>query len=188
MGKYEDNKEALLEDLAFLTRYVREQSAKGHFITYEDFLLEPLSFQEEDINLVMQEIQSNVDFAQIKELQGKNSRYFYSNEKMNEQYAALLLKTKDKDYLKLIVDVVRDDSKRYPKTTNIKKFLGAPFHLTNQDLDGVLAQMEKDDAYQDIKTTKASNGATCLYSDKYLEKARAEYLTEYEEVTRHEYQ
>ncbi|QSX09130.1 hypothetical protein J0B03_03415 [Alkalibacter rhizosphaerae] len=188
MGKYENNKEALLEDLDFLTKYIREESAKGHFITYEDFLLKPLSFEEEDMELLLEELKSNVDYIQIKEVQGKETRYFYSTEKMNEQYASLLLRTKEKDFLQLIADTVRDDSKRYPKTTNIKKFLGSPYHLTTEELDAVLAQMEKDDAYQDIKKTKASNGAVCLYSDKHLVKARAEYLTEYEEVTRYEYQ
>lgn len=188
MGKYENNKEALAEDLAFLTKYLQEQSAKGHFITYEDFLQKPLSFEEEDMDLVMEEILNNVDYVQIREIKGKDARYFYSSEKMNETYAQLLLRTKDKDFLRLIADSVRDDSKRYPKTTNLKKFLGSPYHIAEAELEGILDQLEKDPVYEDIKKATASNGVVCLYSDLHLSKARAEYLTEYEEVTRYEYQ
>lgn len=182
------NDEILQENLEFTAKYIRENSSNGKFIKYDDFFTEPISLKEEDKEIFFKRLFEDEEYNDIAELKGKETRYFYSNKSMNENYAKLLYRIEEKDILNMVADRIRTDSKRYPKTTNSNVFLNEPYNLSKSDLAEVYNQLKSLDDFKDIKESKASNGVVCMYSDKYLKQAYADALTEYQEVTRVESQ
>ncbi len=105
---------------------------------------------------------------------------------MNLKYAKLMAQIEENDVKGLIAKTVREDSKVYPRPTDIKVFNKSPFYLKDDVLFNVLEQMKEDEEYKDIKEVKASNGALYLFSDEYMEKDHAIGLTEWVEVIRKE--
>ena len=186
MERKDENTKRRNEDLEFIVRYIREQSAVGRFITYTDLSKEPIDLKKEEIEDVIDTLAAVESYKDIKELQGKKARYFYSDSEMTNSYAKLLFGLEEKDILKTVVETIRNDSKRFPKTTNPKVFLTHPFYFQKEELKDILKQLENREEYKDIKETKASNGVICFYSDEYLTEDYAKALTEWAEVTRYD--
>lgn len=182
------NDEILQENLEFTAKYIRENSCNGKFIKYDDFFAEPISLREEDKDTFFEKLFNNDEYSDITELKGKENRYFFSNEEMTENYAKLLYRIEEKDILNMVVDRIRTDSKRYPKTTNSNVFLNEPYYLKKDELAEIYKQLEIMDEFKDIKKSTASNGVVCVYSEKFLSKSYADALTELQEVTRVESQ
>ncbi|MCX8012867.1 MAG: hypothetical protein N3A02_01080, partial [Rectinema sp.] len=70
----------------------------------------------------------------------------------------------------------------YPRPTDAREFLGAPFNFTERDLSNTLERLLQSAEYDDIRTCHASNGALYLYSSRYMGEAYAESLAEWIEV------
>lgn len=182
------NDEALQENLKFTVRYIRENSSLGNFIKYDDFFAEPINLIEEDKKMFFEKLFSSEEYKDIAELKGKSERYFYSTIEMNENYAKLKYNLEEKNLYNMVADRIRNDSKRYPKTTNSNVFLNDPYYLKKDELQELYKQLKNMDEYKDIKESIASNGTICMYSDKFISQSYADALTEYQEVTRMESQ
>lgn len=182
----EVNDEILIEDLEFTVKYIRENSSIGKFIKYNDFFAEPINLKEEDKEVFFEKLYNNNEFGDITELQGKENRYFYSSKTMTENYANILYHLEEKDIYNMVADRIRNDSKRFPKTTNPKIFINEPFRMKNDELDELFNQFKNNDEYGDIKESMASNGVVYVYSNKYLTQVYADALTEMQEVTNKE--
>lgn len=182
------NDEILQENLEFTAKYIRENSHNGKFIKYEDFFAEPISLSEDDKEVFFESLFKKEEFNDIAELKGKEKRYFFSTNEMTDSYAKLLYRIEEKDILNMIADRIRTDSKRYPKTTNPNAFLLEPYNIKKDELAEIFKQLNSLDEYMDIKESKASNGVTCVFSDKFLSQSYADALTELQEVTRVESQ
>ena len=182
MTKESINDEILLENLEFTVKYIRENSSTGKFIKYIDFFTEPISLKEEDKEDFFDKLYTTEEFSDIKELKGKENRYFYSSKTMTENYAKILYCIEEKDILNMVADRIRNDSKRFPKTTDTRTFLNEPFHMKKDELAEIFKQLRITDEYKDIKESKASNGVVYVYSDKYLTQVYANALTETQEV------
>ncbi|MEL7646502.1 MAG: hypothetical protein AAGU76_00330 [Sedimentibacter sp.] len=188
MSKENNNDDILQEDLEFTAKYIRENSYNGKFIKYDDFFKEPISLKKEDKEKFFEKLLGNEEFSDIKELKGKENRYFYSAKEMNENYAKLIYRIEEKDILNMVADRIRTDSKRYPKTTNSYVFLNEPYNLKKDELAEIYKQLSNMDEYKDIMQSRASNGVICMFSDKFLSQTYADALTELQEVTRVESQ
>lgn len=186
MDNTDIDKKKMDEDLEFIVRYIREKSAVGHFITYTDFLNPPINLKEERVEEVIEKFNATEEYRDIKELRGNKSRYFFSDLEMTTSYAKLLFGIEEKDILKTIAETIRNDSKRFPKTTNPKVFLSHPFYFNKEELKEILKQLRSKEEFKDIKESKASNDIISLYSDQYLTQDYADALTELVEVTRFE--
>lgn len=180
--------EALYEELEFTVKYIRENSSHGKFIRYDDFFIDPINLKEEDKDVFFEKLISSDKYSDIKELKGKEKRYYYSDKKMTDSYAELLYKIEEKDILNMVAERIRNDSKRYPKTTNPVAFRHEPYNMKKEELSEILEQFKKNEDYSDIKESVASNGVACLYSNKFLTQNYADALTEFHEVTRVESQ
>ena len=184
MGNKENIDIKFQEDMEFLVRYIRENSALGKFITLDDFFVEPIHFDKEKIDEALKEIKQSEEYQDINKLIGKEKEYFYSTKEMTENYAKILFQIEEKDMLRLVAETIRSDSRRFPKTTNTKVFLAEPFHLRKDEIKSILEQFKQDENYQDIQESRASNGVICLYSNQFLSKDHADALSELEEVIR----
>ncbi len=149
----------------------------------EDFTLEPISLKADEVANRLEELTNIEGFEDVKLLKGKKTSYYYSNKHMTESYAKLLVRVEDGDLFALIADTIRNDSKIYPRSTDIKLFTKSPYSFKEQELIGIIEQLMKTEGYEDIKESRASNNALYLYSELHLSKAYADSLTEWIEVT-----
>ena len=122
----------------------------------------------------------------LRMLSGSSETWYFSNLIMTDTYATYLLRLEEKDTLRLIADTVRDESKTYPRPTDLRFFNDPPFSLSDSELREALGMMELRPEFADIKRSKASNGALYLYSNLHLAEALAESLTEWIEVGQRE--
>jgi hypothetical protein len=178
----EVNDEVLLENIEFTVKYIREKSSNGKFIKYTDFFTEPISLKEEDKETFFEKLFNTDEFVDITVLEGKENKYYYSSKTMTENYAKILYRLEEKDIVNMVAERIRNDSKRFPKTTNPKSFFNEPFRIKKDELDEIFKQFRNNDEYKDIKESKASNGVVYVYSDKYLTQVYADALTETQEV------
>jgi hypothetical protein len=118
----------------------------------------------------------------LKRLDGRDEIYFSSDLHMTRAYAAYLYRLAEKDLVGLVVETVREDSRLYPRPTPLDFFLDPPFKFARDQLDDVLARIREPGDCQDIRESRASNGARYLYSTLRLTVPHAEALTEWNEV------
>jgi len=118
----------------------------------------------------------------LKKMEGSSDAWYFSENTMTGNYALHLLRTEEKDPLMLIAETVRDESRIYPRPTDLTFFTDPPFSMNERELRQALGRMELRPDMSDIKRCAASNGATYLYSTRYLGETLAETLAEWIEV------
>jgi hypothetical protein len=122
------------------------------------------------------------DAADVREMKGSSDTWYYSETSMTGAYALHLLRREENDPLRLIADTVRDESRIYPRPTDLRFFSDPPFSMSARDLQQALGSMELRPDMADLRRSTASNGAVYLYSTRYLSEALADTLTEWIEV------
>lgn len=120
-------------------------------------------------------------YPDVKVLPGKTREYFYDQTVMNQGYAEILLRVEEEDYPALIRETVEKESRLYPRTTAVNRFLESPFSVPEDLLPEAVNMVIHDDT-NSIENCRASNGAVHLFASVHLDRARAEYLAEWEEV------
>ncbi len=130
-------------------------------------------------SLLNETIEQNED---LKELLGQDEipRYF-SVECLSETYARILLH-KESDPLDLIVEIVRENSAKYPRPTPLTSFQTPPFDLTADQIRACLEQMKGRAGYEDIAQIRTSVATVFLYSTRYLDPPYASMLAEWLDV------
>ena len=117
------------------------------------------------------------DIKSIASPMGKT--YFYSAMHMSECYARILARVKDGDPCLTIAETVRDESRIYPRVTNVELFKFGLFKIDRGSLDEYIAQtMER---YSDIRSITSWPGSVYLYSNRYLTLEWAELLAQKKE-------
>ena len=87
-----------------------------------------------------------------------------------------------RDFLSLVADQVRNESRIYPRATLVSQFRGSPFYMDEETLKAVLESIETEPEFKDIDKVYASNDDMYLYSLDFLKKGHAQYLAEWESV------
>ena len=112
---------------------------------------------------------------------GDGSRHYYSSLFMTGAYAAILLQ-KQGDPLRLIAEIVRQNSADYTRPVPLDLFTQPPFDLTRQEVLNDLERMEAVEEFRDIARTTTSASSVFLYSTLYLEPGHASMLAEWLDV------
>lgn len=179
----DDTLEEMPQDkVSLMWEFVRERSYEGLLTNAEDFLDEPLSFEVDEILPLIEELKEREEFSDICITKGKEKIYLFSEEYITNNYAKMMISVDEKDMFKTIAETVREESKLYPRPTDIRLFSHAPFKLSKNDFNEVYAQLKKKEEYKDIQETRASNNALYLYSSMYMKHAHAASLAEWIEV------
>ncbi len=131
-------------------------------------------------------LENAADARDLRMLAGSSETWYFSDLSMTGTWATYLMRLEEKDTLRLIADTVRDESKTYPRPTDLRFFNDPPFSLSDRQLHEALGMMELRPDLADIKRCRASNGAVYLYSNLHLVEALAETLTEWIEVGQRE--
>lgn len=120
----------------------------------------------------------------VRSLSGK--MYLYDPQFITASYAELLVRVEERNPLQMIAATVRDESRLYPRPTTAELFTQAPFNLTLQEVEGLVAEMARREEYRDVQGLKASSGALYLFSARYLQPDYAAALVEWLEVGQYE--
>ncbi len=124
------------------------------------------------------------DASSVCVLTGKERLRCYDSSVMSSSYGEALNFAAEGNSLSMISETVRKESRLYPRPCLTDIFLAAPYNLDAGILKETIGILELDSSeFSDICRTAASNGDVYLYSDLYLNKARAEYLAEWNSVT-----
>jgi hypothetical protein len=111
----------------------------------------------------------------------EGSRYFYSSQFMMEAYAKILL-GKQGSPLRLIAEIVRQNSAFYPRPIALDIFTQPPFDLPAEEVLNDLQRMAGAGEYGDIAQTQTSTSRIFLYSTLHLEPEHASMLAEWLDV------
>lgn len=170
------------DKIALMGWFVRDRSYDSKLTNAEQFLDEPFSLEVDEILPSLDELKSREEFSDICIKKGKESIYLFSEERMTQNYAKMLIMVEEKNLFKLVAETVRDESRTYPRPTDSRLFLNTPFNLKKDEFLQVFDELKRKEEYSDIKESRASNNALYLYSDKFIKKAHADKLTEWIEV------
>ena len=81
-----------------------------------------------------------------------------------------------------VANVVRDNSRDYPRPVPVEILEYPPFNLEAEVLQQCLNTMAEDPAFADIRYTESSVGTVYLYSSTYMDEGYAAYLAEDEDM------
>lgn len=179
-----------LETLQFeIIGFMRTRSEAGQLVTAEEIYSEFFrmgllqsekeeAFAEFEI-LLKETVKQNEELKEI--LDGKGLSHYYSAQSMAETYARILIQREGGPLL-LMAEVIRENSRRYPRPVPLNIFEDSPFELTPEQILFCLKEMADEKEYQDIEQTTTSIGTVFLYSRQYLEPDHAAMLAEWLDV------
>jgi hypothetical protein len=171
---------------------IRQSSEAGQLITESEIIRRAADqhlftpneeeWAEEIGNILEKLVDENED---LHELAGQDgSRRYYSSHFMTETYAKILL-GKQVNPLRLIAEIVRQNSEFYPRPVPLDTFTQPPFDLSPEEVLNDLEQMRGVGEYGDIVPTATSTARVFLYSTLHLEPDHASMLAEWIDVGQH---
>lgn len=116
----------------------------------------------------------------------KGTRFLYSKELMSMTYALVLAQAEANDPVSIIAATVREESRIFPRPTNLSVFTAPVFKIDARELETYANQVISKPEYKDIKLLRSSTGAIYLYSETYLNSNFAAATAEWEEVGRYQ--
>jgi hypothetical protein len=134
---------------------------------------------EEAGNVLKKIVDGSEDVHELTAQDG--SRQYYSSQFMTQSYAMILLQ-KQGNPLRLIAEIVRQNSEVYPRPVPLDLFTQPPFDLTHQEVLNDLERMAAEEEYRDIVPTTTSASRVFLYSTLHLEPEHASMLAEWIDV------
>ncbi len=138
-------------------------------------------YKSDDIEANLAElVKNNVNYRDIRSIEGPTGKvYFYSITHMTENYARILARVRAGDPCLTIAETVREESKIYPRVTNIELFKYGLFKIDRDELGQYVARTQE--RFEDIKSTLTASGSIYLYSTLYLTPAWAAFLAKKQE-------
>jgi hypothetical protein len=168
---------------------IRQASEAGQLIAESEILrrvaeqhllTSPTANPAEEVGNILKKI---VDGSEhVHELVAQDgSRQYYSSQFITQAYALMLLQ-KQGDPLRLIAEIVRQNSQVYPRPVPLDFFTQPPFDLTHQEVLNDLERMAAEEEYRDIVPTTTSASRVFLYSTLHLEPGHSSMLAEWLDV------
>lgn len=161
-----------------LIEFIRESSKQGKLIVKNELEEGPLFIKASQIEKLIKELKEKTEDIDI--IKGKKEEYLYSKNYISNSYRDILFNLKEKNIEEVVVNIVREESKIYPRPTSLEVFKLAPFNIV--DLEVLVKEILKNEKHMDIKIVKASNEARYFYSDLYMSLGHAKGLCEWVEV------
>lgn len=112
-------------------------------------------------------------------LRGKTGTYLYSKPLMSHSYAHALFNTAEGDDLATFADVIRTESRVYPRPVAASDFLNQPYLWPASKVAGLYERAIADEAYADIELTTTSLNESFFYSTRHLSAAQGKALAEW---------
>ncbi len=183
----ENDAERLLQSEELCTNIaakIREDSKNLAQLTSVDSLSSLLTDPDaEDIEPYLAEMANDERYQDIQKIViSTGAVYLYSETSITQNYAVILGRAAANDPAATIAETVREESKIYPRPTNIDLFKDQVFNVSPDELETFITQTLEQEDFQDIKLILASTGARYLYSDQFMNADYAQSLVEWQEV------
>ncbi|MFC2021160.1 hypothetical protein ACFLU1_05180 [Chloroflexota bacterium] len=155
---------------------IRGDSENLNRLTSADTVNLLLSDVEADNVMVnLADMQRDKKYQDIKSVVASTGTvYLYSETYITKNQAEILAQSED--IKTRIAEKVREDSVNLAKVTGVDSLGTLVPDLEPDKVEANLAEMVKDDRYQDIKSVVASTGTVYLYSETYITKNYADIL------------
>ena len=121
----------------------------------------------------------DLDVSDVVLIYGKKAIYLYSKPLMSHSFAHALFQTTEADDFSTFIDVIRAESRDYPRPVSASIFMNPPYLWSVDKTVGLFERTINNDAFDDIQITKTSEGESFFYSDKYLSEAQGKALAEW---------
>jgi hypothetical protein len=138
-----------------------------------DRLMEPAQTLIQDVTSRHDDIKAVIDSA--------GHPFYYSERFMTGAYAGVLL-LKGEGLLRMMAEVIREQSRIYPRPVPVALFQCSPFDLSEDQISVGLKEMLRKSPYRDIAQLTTSTGALFVYSTNYLDLDHASMLAEWIDV------
>jgi hypothetical protein len=170
--------------LASVASHIRSESAGVRLTEPAVFLEEPFSLTAPELEEVWFKMSQDLEYADIVHTRDPRSGdvFVHSSTLITVPYAHLMLRKRHDDPAYLIVETIRDESRIYPRPMKPSVFELEPFSLDGEEIARHVEALSSQEAYADIKSVEASTGAVYLYSDRYLNEAKAQSIVQWIEV------
>ncbi|MDO4436542.1 MAG: hypothetical protein Q4B77_01110 [Coriobacteriaceae bacterium] len=130
-------------------------------------------------NLELDDPLPEPEVTDIVILRGASTVYLYSKPLMSHSFAHALFNTAEGDDLATFADVVRTESKLYPRPVAASDFLNQPYLWSANKVASLFERASESAEYRDIELTKTSLGESYFYSTAHLSSAQATALAEW---------
>lgn len=162
---------------------VREQGKEEQYLTLSD-LCAWQEMEKDDAAAMMRELMEQEEYKDICVYQGAKDLYYYTYPTLAHNYVKNVALAQEDDLPHTIAEIVRYESKIYPRATAIETFSKFPYHYTEIQTRRALELMAKLPEYADIETYVSGKKKTYIFSTKYLSRAYASSLVEMREDVR----
>lgn len=109
------------------------------------------------------------------------NRFYYSERLMTGTYANMLA-LRAQGPLQMMAEVIREDSRVYPRPVPVSLFQAGPFSLDEDLIASALDAMRRNELYRDIGRVITSSGNVFAFSTDYLDRDHAAMLAEWADV------
>lgn len=144
----------------------------------------PLEVELEGAQPAQGEPLPDLDVRDIAIMQGIKGRYLYSVALLSHSFARALFHTAEDNEVATFVDVVRTESRVYPRPVDIGSFMNPPYLWSPAKTQEVYEKVAASGSFKDIHVTHTSKGTPYYYSDLYLSDAQARALAQWYGVDR----
>lgn len=125
----------------------------------------------DEVRTAINELQKSERNSDIEVLTARNgAEYLFSQKHMTMSYAQILLRTAVNDPAYTIAETVREESRRYPRPTNIEIFKYGLFKIDREKLAEYVDQAMKE--YEDLMYLDI-DGSVFLYSNQFMTEEQA---------------
>ena len=155
---------------------VREQSKNFAKLTAADTISKlGADLEPGNVEANLAEMGKDNRYQDIKSIVASTGTvYIYSETYITEDQAESLIK--NEDIKTKVAEQVREDAKNLAKVTSVSSLSASALGLEPGTLQAIVAEILKDDRYQDVRSVVASTGAVYLYSETYITSTYADIL------------
>jgi hypothetical protein len=133
---------------------------------------------------LLDEIRADPRYEDIQAVSGPGGElYLHSDRHLSGNYGAIMMRARAKNPCWAIAELVRDRSRVMPAPTQLTVFREAVFDIPPEALDATLEELLGKAEFADIqKLVHPKTRAVYLYSDRFLDAARAFEIMDWDEV------
>ena len=139
----------------------------------------PLEVKLEGRELGEHEPLPDPDVSDVVLLYGKKGVYLYSKPLLSHSFAHALFLTTESDEVSTFIDVVRSESRTYPRPVSILSFMNPPYLWPTDKTREIFAAASREEAFSDIHTCTTSENEQFFFSTLYLSDAQGKALAEW---------
>lgn len=166
-----------------IAKTIRDRGSREQYLTLSE-LCELTELEKPALLEEMEAMKAQEAYQDIYVYQGAKDAYYYTYPLLAHNYVKALVLAKEDDLARTIAEVVRYESKTYPRATKMDTFTKFPYRYTEIQAKRMLESMMKLPEYADLQTYESQRKNFYVFSTRHLTRARAESLVEYQEDPR----